>query len=436
MTQAEFLLNENLLPILSRLAGDNPQPISPWAQIEPVTEMDNKAWKLLEEADLCDGGRHLKKEVQDTIVLLNVPSRFVRLRLMNGPTITEHIIYSCGPEQMKVSLSSSAEGLIVGSPAPLEQIMVGFLEHWGDSTLASSSLKLRLGRETSLVFAALVDLHRRDMLSTWASMSDFKDRVYTFNEIRDSLDDPTRDGQWLVNAVGTFSGWGKTLSVEEIREALSILIEKKVTETGNDGFLLANDGLSFANNFPLISQALRLEVGAQESSSEVVLSKMLCLQAGMRDHLYLEKDEDMLSVEAVSAHYIAEMVDSFLAGKYILQNVDQPSGDSNRSYNRDKKNNSDPMGLEADMMPHGEQPRSALNLGVVEPEQQATAKIDSQPQSGRWYISRGEEQYGPYTDEDMFSFAQQGNLHPEDLIWSEETGDWVRADSVGMFFTQ
>jgi hypothetical protein len=56
--------------------------------------------------------------------------------------------------------------------------------------------------------------------------------------------------------------------------------------------------------------------------------------------------------------------------------------------------------------------------------------------NAQWYISWGEEQYGPYTDEDMISFAQQGNLHPEDLIWSEETGDWVRADSVGMFFTQ
>ena len=53
-----------------------------------------------------------------------------------------------------------------------------------------------------------------------------------------------------------------------------------------------------------------------------------------------------------------------------------------------------------------------------------------------WYISRGEEQYGPYSDEDMFSFAQQGHLHPEDLIWSEDTGDWVRADSVGIFFAK
>ncbi len=341
MTQAEFLLNANLLPILSRLAGENPQPTSPWAQIEPVAEIDDKAWKLLEKSGLCDGGRHLKKELQDTIVLLHEPSRFVRLRLMNGPTIIEHIIYSCGPEQIKVSLSSSAEGLIVGSPAPLEQIMVGFLEHWGDSTLSSSSLKLRQGRETSLVFAALVDLHRRDTLSMLASMRDFKDREYTFYEIRDLLDDPTQDGQWLINAVGTFAGWRKDLSVEEIKEALNYLTENKVVEEGNNGFRLAYEGLSFANNFLLISQVLRLEVGAQENGSGVVLSKMLCLQAGIHDHLYLEKDEDKLSVEAVSAHYIAEMVDVFLAGKFISQTCEQLSEDSVRSCNRNNKNSSE-----------------------------------------------------------------------------------------------
>ena len=382
MAQTEFLLKENLLPILSRLAGDKPQPISPWAQIEPVATMDDKTWKLLEETGLCDDGRNLKKEVQDTIALLREPSRFVRLRLMSGPTIIEHVIYSCGPGQTKVSLSSSAKGLIVGSPAPLEKIMVGLLEHWGDSTLASSSLKLTLGRETALVFAALVDLHRREILGAWASMRVFKEREYIPDEIRNSLDNSPRDGQWLVTALSAFAIWKKELSGKEIGEALTFLLEQEVVEKGSDGFRLAGDGLAFANNFLLISQVLRLEVGAQQQGSEVVRGKMLCLQAGIRDHVYLEMDEDKLAVEAVSAHYIAEMVDLFLAGTFIPQTGEQLAEDSGRSY----------------------------------------------------YINRSGTQYGPYTLQEMIGFARQGNLHPEDLVWSEKTGDWVRADTIKGFF--
>jgi len=48
----------------------------------------------------------------------------------------------------------------------------------------------------------------------------------------------------------------------------------------------------------------------------------------------------------------------------------------------------------------------------------------------QWYISRGEKQYGPYKREELAQHARSGNVIGTDLVWSESTGGWVRADQV------
>lgn len=47
-----------------------------------------------------------------------------------------------------------------------------------------------------------------------------------------------------------------------------------------------------------------------------------------------------------------------------------------------------------------------------------------------FYISRGGQQYGPYTLSDLRNMAAQGNVFPADLVWSEATGAWTPIDQV------
>jgi hypothetical protein len=41
------------------------------------------------------------------------------------------------------------------------------------------------------------------------------------------------------------------------------------------------------------------------------------------------------------------------------------------------------------------------------------------------HIRRGEEQFGPYTPEEIATYLAEGNLLPTDLAWKAETGEWV-----------
>ncbi len=61
-------------------------------------------------------------------------------------------------------------------------------------------------------------------------------------------------------------------------------------------------------------------------------------------------------------------------------------------------------------------------VSVGQPERSATP--------GKWHLQRGGETYGPYSQEQLQDFAGQGRIAPQDLVRSEETGEWVQASEV------
>jgi len=48
----------------------------------------------------------------------------------------------------------------------------------------------------------------------------------------------------------------------------------------------------------------------------------------------------------------------------------------------------------------------------------------------QWYVSREGKRYGPYRREELARHARSGNVIGTDMVWSESTGGWRRADQV------
>ncbi len=54
--------------------------------------------------------------------------------------------------------------------------------------------------------------------------------------------------------------------------------------------------------------------------------------------------------------------------------------------------------------------------------------------SQQWYLSREGRRYGPYSWEQMREFAGSGKVMQQDLIWTNQLTDWVKAAEVeGLF---
>lgn len=48
-----------------------------------------------------------------------------------------------------------------------------------------------------------------------------------------------------------------------------------------------------------------------------------------------------------------------------------------------------------------------------------------------WFLNRGGESYGPYSWEEMLSFAAEGRIEPHDLVWNREMTGWAPARDIG-----
>lgn len=52
----------------------------------------------------------------------------------------------------------------------------------------------------------------------------------------------------------------------------------------------------------------------------------------------------------------------------------------------------------------------------------------------QWFVQRRGEKTGPYSSRELRQLVEQGQLHPEDLVWCTELSDWVPAARVrGLF---
>ncbi len=87
------------------------------------------------------------------------------------------------------------------------------------------------------------------------------------------------------------------------------------------------------------------------------------------------------------------------------------------------------------MADHVGQEPEQIDISVsppVEPTVVQPGPADQAP-SGQWYLTRGGNQYGPYNLEQLWQFAQEGRVQPDDLVWHEGLHQWVEAGTLEEF---
>jgi GYF domain 2 len=55
-----------------------------------------------------------------------------------------------------------------------------------------------------------------------------------------------------------------------------------------------------------------------------------------------------------------------------------------------------------------------------------------------WHFSQNETNYGPFSDEQMAQYIQQGNVTAQTMVWCEGMTDWMQADQTQLasYFTR
>jgi hypothetical protein len=403
MNKTEFVIDKKLLPLIATLTAQDNNSLSPWAAFDKVSASELLNDSLL-QAGITDSSGSLNGDYGHVIEMLQRPVRFTRMRLLSGSMILDQIVYSCSPEGEQVAITPAEDSIHVAWPAPVVLVMAAFREYWGSGVLVSSKLNIETEPHTALVFAAISDLHRRSYFADKVAMQSSGSKMFNISDIKDCLTNTPPDGQWLVTVLKQATEECGQLEIDLIHESLNQLIALQVLEKRENAYCLVNDGLSFANSFLLIAQTLTLEIGALKENGEVVQSSMLCLQAGLHDNLCIESDGDMVSLEAVSASYIGSILEAFMTAVF-----------SEEDLALSQENISD------------EPPP------IIKPEKTETESSISKD-TVQWFIGVNQENYGPYTWEQMQKFASDGTINSASQVWHKGMPDWSTAVKIeGLF---
>lgn len=362
------------------------------------------------------------------------------LKVMNNPNKVVHLHYNIADTRVSrsvVTASSEYPGLWVmlgGSNEPFRlstrsegelRLLVTNILSALQAEVRSTLLGCDLSTEAAIVFLAVLDQIRRSFLISLVRHLEPL-AVFSLEDIIDRLNEAEKeDYRWALSFVDKLlpipiKEWGV---VKEPRPALLELIQAGIIEAIDEegkSFGLTEAGCLLAETYRMaVSQVLMLTTFL--TPEEEMVQEVFFLFRSATD-LFLVQ---MSGAEASLVSMLPADLEKLLRYIFAMPMVEDASEEELLALEKldvEFKSGNDISQVES---------KSSVSADTS-PFHEASTPLSSLDQS--WHIFRSGKQYGPYTHQDMLSFARQGNLYPEDLVWSEETVDWVRADTIKEFF--
>jgi hypothetical protein len=368
------------------------------------------------ERDKLEAKGILKKEEYDPPLMEHLkvvakPDHVSRLMLNNGFSRVERYTYR--KDDLLILVEVDPEGLKFSQPSSISDSVLSLFVFLGLSPITYTSFTLSLTKDEGLLLAALVDIYRKHELAAYLGEGEELVSI-SLAEIENEIAKGSKVGLLAV-LYETYDF--EPLTPDLIETTAESLIEKELVVNQN-GLLLSDMLSMFAKSFLIPGCFVTFDTFSTTSDEEIGYVGNICVSAGLHNLVVFSYDGAVLEMTTLSSVALLKKIEEYMRGPK-LEKIKKSTAEKTEVTASEKK-------LQDKLKATG----SAA--GISYSPRDSTPGTEDQ----KWYISRGEEQYGPYTEEDMISFARQGNLDPEDLVWSEDTGDWVRADSVSIFFAQ
>lgn len=398
----------------------------------PETERTTEAGKVA-ESSLSELDKDQRALFDTCIDIMNNPAKVVHLHYNIADTRVSRSVVTASSELpgLWVTLGGSTDPLRLSTRSEGElRLLVTNVLSALQADVRSTLLGCDLSTGAAIVFLAVLDQVRRSFLISMVRHLE-PITVFSVEDIIDRLNEAgEEDFRWALSFVDKLlpipvKEWNV---VNDPRPALLELVQAEIIEA------IDEDG----NSFGLTEAGLLLaETYRMAESRVVMLSTYLTPEENMiQEVFFLFRSAidlflvQMSGAEASLVSMLPADLEKLLRYIFALPVID----DESRTEQSAQEEGAPEIPKQAESQSSAD--KEVVETGPPAPDVPSSTEPSTATLEQRWYVSRGEEQYGPYADEDMISFARQGNLHPKDLVWSESTGDWVRAESVSMFFAK
>lgn len=317
--QIHFTIKPEHLAVLGKISGVTLSPVSPFRYGK---ETDTAAGiAQLAALGICDAGGTITADKKDAVSSLALAEAFTRIYLTTPQRVIEYLAYFA-PDGRIAGMTNDNGMQLITFPAPNNAMLELVRQTIGVSRYRSIPFEAKLNRAETLVFSAMIDLQRKEMLRKFADGKTADRVAVSGKDVQEMLKIPPGNIQWLSSAFTDLFRQERIPKAGDTAGIFASLAAKGLIIATGREYSLSDQAVILARNHLMPSMFLTLTSGKGQSSGKTNIAGFSCIISGIHDLLYIDYNADDIELEAVSSATIHEYVKTFLTDRSVLAAMD------------------------------------------------------------------------------------------------------------------
>jgi DNA-directed RNA polymerase subunit M/transcription elongation factor TFIIS len=273
---------------LTNIMQPQTTPLSPLAFFNIDKQDDDNLDKTLEELQelsLLTADKKLSPEVEELFTGLTKVPAVVKIMTEGSPPRLDIAIYPVD-NKYTVFLQESPESFRIISQVPFTNLKELLSGYFGSGNIAFSDLNINNSIENLLIFSALVDIRRKQLLSATLNSTDLKPGLIHKAAISSALNPEELNCQWLTSVSRDTLGVEKKIEKERVDAEIPHLTNY-VAEENNALLPLAAVNVT-AGRFLIIENIITVETYSMENDT-LNSARFNIIKSGFSDLMLIEK---------------------------------------------------------------------------------------------------------------------------------------------------
>lgn len=332
--QIQFTVKPEQLAVLGKISGLTLSPVSPFRYGRETDTAGGIA--QLAALGICDEKGTITADKKDAVSSLALAEAFTRIYLTTPQRVIEYIAYFA-PDGRIAGVTNDGGMQLVTFPAPNDAMLELIRQTIGFSRYRSIPFTARLNRPETLVFSAMIDLQRKEMLRKFADGKTADRVAVSDKDVLEMLKIPPGNIQWLSSAFADLFTQAHVPKPGDVAGIFTSLAGKELIMVSGKGYSLSDESVILARNHLMPSMYLTLTSGKGQPSGKTNITGFSSIISGIHDLLYIDYHADDIELEAVSSATIHEYAKTFLTDRSVLSAMDmmpsaEPAGGKGRRF--------------------------------------------------------------------------------------------------------
>jgi hypothetical protein len=300
-------VDADIFAALGSLTDSKKGTLSPLQDDAPLTP---DARKQMAKLGILDGKSRIAPRYARALSVLASATRMARVQLFGTEGAFEYNVYFPAADGAPVSVRTSRAKIRIDDPASTDDAMAFLADMIGTSSVVGAEFKAELSPVDALVFAALVDGKRRNVLRHLADGAS-SDRSSNAATVKAELG---RSGEPFITLASIVRSVAGVASIDDaaLDRALESLIKGKQLQRRGKGVDLADAGTALAAALAHVELVFTLRAARVHKGGTVDQVGFTCAIAGLHGLLMIENVKGTVHFETTTSRALVASAQFFL----------------------------------------------------------------------------------------------------------------------------